>query len=167
MKKTFGKYAVILILLLTGLGADYCTKQWALHQLKNKPVVSAIRGFLELGFVENRGMVFGILNRGDNPHGVLSVVTWVRVAVCIFVSAYIVMKRRMPLLFLLPMCLIWLGAVGNLIDIFRRGYVIDFIHIHAANVLDWPFFFNIADAYVCIGAGMLLMSGFFSKHPPK
>jgi signal peptidase II len=56
-----------------------------------------------------------------------------------------------------------MGAVGNLIDTFTGGYVVDFIHIHAGRFLDWPFFFNLADAYVCIGAGILVLIGIFSR----
>ncbi len=159
MKNQFGKYAFIFLLLVAGLCADQCTKKWANNARRGKPVMTAVPGILELGFIENRGMVFGILNKSDNPHGFISVVTWVRVAVCIAVSIFIVLKRRMSLLFLLPLLFIWMGAVGNLIDTFSLGFVVDFIHIHAWNVLDWPFFFNIADAYVCAGAGILFLSG--------
>ena len=60
-----------------------------------------------------------------------------------------------------------MGAVGNLIDTFAGGCVVDFIHIHAGTFLDWPFFFNLADAYVCVGAGFLVLTGIFNreKHP--
>jgi signal peptidase II len=163
MKKKFGKYGLILLLLLGGCIADFQTKLWAQKNLKGKPPVSVIRGFLEVGFLENRGMVFGILNKSDNAHGFISAVTWVRAAVSIAVLIIIVLKRRMPFYVLAPFLLIWMGAVGNLIDAFKLGYVIDFIHIHAGEILDWPFFFNLADAYVCIGTGMLFVSGSFSK----
>jgi signal peptidase II len=161
MKKIFIKYALFFLVLLVGLGADFFSKERARHTLDNKPPVSAIQGFLDLGFIENRGMVFGILNRESHAHAFISFVTWVRVAVCIGVSVFIVMKRQMPFFFLLPFLFIWMGAIGNLIDSFRLGYVVDFIHIHAGKTLDWPFFFNVADAYVCIGAGMLIVTGYF------
>jgi signal peptidase II len=160
MKKSFLKYFCILCVVVTGLSADFYTKKCAFHHLKNKPLISAIPGVLQLGYIENRGMVFGILNRGDKPHSIISLVSWVRAAVCLAVSFFIVINRRMPFFFLLPFLVIWLGAVGNLIDTFSLGYVIDFIHIHAGKVLDWPFFFNCADAYVCIGAGLLFLNGF-------
>jgi signal peptidase II len=45
------------------------------------------------------------------------------------------------------------GAIGNLIDRVRFGYVVDFIDIYV-NQWHWPIF-NIADAAICIGAAML------------
>jgi signal peptidase II len=167
MIKSVGKYALILFVLAIGLNADLFTKKWAHDTLKGRPVLKAIPGVLELGFIENRGMVFGILNRSDKPHGFVSVVSWVRLAVCLGVSVYIVMKRAMPFFFLLPLLLIWLGAIGNLIDHFRLRYVIDFIHIHAGTLLDWPFFFNLADAYVCVGAALLFLNGVLYPEKPK
>ena len=41
----------------------------------------------------------------------------------------------------------FVGAAGNLIDPFLYGYVVDFIHIKAGNVLNWPFYFNVAGTY--------------------
>jgi signal peptidase II len=162
MKKSFGKYAFIMLFLLAGLYTDRYAKKWAIHHLKGKPAVSAIKNFLELGCIENRGMVFGILNKSDHPHPFISIISWVRVVVSIAVTIFIFIKRRMSFFFLLPLLFIWMGAVGNLINSFTLGYVIDFIHIHVGNILDWPFFFNIADAYICIGAGLLVLSGLFN-----
>lgn len=45
------------------------------------------------------------------------------------------------------------GAVGNLIDRIRLGYVIDFFDFR---LIDFPVF-NVADIAVCIGVGMLMI----------
>ena len=45
------------------------------------------------------------------------------------------------------------GALGNLVDRFRYGYVVDFIDFHV-----WPVF-NLADTCVVIGAGLLMIHG--------
>jgi signal peptidase II len=161
MKHSLGKFALIVLVLAAGLCADLFSKKWAKKNFKNKPPVVAVKGLVDFGFIENRGMVFGILNRGSHPHAVVSVVTWVRVAVCVAVSVYIGMHVQASLLLLLPFLFIWMGAVGNLIDSFTQGYVVDFIHIHAGTLLDWPFFFNLADAYVCVGAAILVLIGLF------
>ncbi len=53
------------------------------------------------------------------------------------------------------------GAVGNLIDRVRFGYVIDFIDFHIGT---WHFAtFNIADCAISIGAVMMLIDAFFLK----
>ncbi len=46
------------------------------------------------------------------------------------------------------------GALGNLIDRIRLGYVIDFIYFHIDSWY-WPAF-NIADSAICLGAGLLV-----------
>ena len=51
------------------------------------------------------------------------------------------------------------GAIGNLIDRVRLGYVVDFIDWHVAEH-HWPAF-NIADSAICIGVGLLFVQMFF------
>ncbi|WP_349677924.1 signal peptidase II, partial [Methylophaga sp. UBA4204] len=50
------------------------------------------------------------------------------------------------------------GAIGNVIDRFIHGYVIDFIDIYVGSY-HWPAF-NIADAAICIGAVLLIVDSF-------
>ncbi len=163
IKKHFFKYVTVVLLLAAGLTMDFQTKQWARCNLKNRPPASLIPGMLDVGFLENRGMVFGILNHDNGHKTFISIITWLRVAVLIGVSIVIVSHRKRLFLFLLPFIFIWMGALGNLIDSFRLGYVIDFIHIHAGSALDWPFYFNLADAYVCVGVGALLLYSAFQR----
>lgn len=47
------------------------------------------------------------------------------------------------------------GSLGNLIDRLRLGYVIDFVHWHLGETMDWPIF-NVADAAISIGVVLLL-----------
>ena len=83
--------------------------------------------------------------------------TVVRAAILVGVTVFIALNRARPLLFLLPFLLIWAGAIGNLIDAFTYGYVVDFIHLRLGRLVDWPFLFNLADAYVCVGVSLLLL----------
>ncbi len=52
--------------------------------------------------------------------------------------------------------LVLAGAVGNMIDRFRLGYVVDFIHFKVGS-FDFPIF-NVADSCVVIGAGLLIIA---------
>ena len=70
---------------------------------------------------------------------------------------FIWIYRKRSFLFLFPLLLLSIGAAGNLIDPFKYGYVVDFIHIHAGNILNWPFYFNMADAYITIGVFIMLL----------
>ena len=60
------------------------------------------------------------------------------------------------------------GAIGNLIDRFRFGYVIDFISWHIGEKYAWPTF-NIADAFITVGAAILIVELFISarKNSPE
>jgi signal peptidase II len=44
------------------------------------------------------------------------------------------------------------GAIGNIIDRFHYGYVVDFIDLHW-----WPVF-NVADSCITVGVGLLILS---------
>ena len=50
------------------------------------------------------------------------------------------------------------GAIGNVLDRFLHGYVIDFIDVYVGSY-HWPAF-NIADAAICIGAILLILDSF-------
>jgi signal peptidase II len=158
VSKSLIKYLTIILLIIGGCTADFYTKKWAESNLKGKPSVTVIKGVLELGFAENRGMVFGILN-SRMPMFARNVLVVLRILILGFLTVYIILNRHRSFLFHLPFLLFWAGAVGNLIDPFIYGYVVDFIHLRLGTILDWPFLFNLADAYVTVGIGLLLVTG--------
>ncbi len=58
------------------------------------------------------------------------------------------------------LALLLAGIVGNVTDRMRLGFVIDFIDVQVGS---WHYpTFNVADAAICIGAGILLLDMFFS-----
>jgi signal peptidase II len=61
------------------------------------------------------------------------------------------------------LCLIMAGALGNAIDRFWLGQVIDFIDVHWYTY-HWPAF-NVADSSICIGVGLLLLDSFRAARP--
>lgn len=61
------------------------------------------------------------------------------------------------------LALIFGGAVGNLIDRFRYGKVVDFLDFYVGSV-HWPAF-NIADSAISIGMGILIYHIIFNKVP--
>jgi signal peptidase II len=101
-----------------------------------------IKGIFHLTLVHNYGAAFGILKNQ----------TLFFIVIAIIISGFIVFKLRSnkkPFLFNLSLCLLLAGAIGNLIDRFFYGYVIDFLDFRV-----WPVF-NIADSAVTIGAVIL------------
>ncbi len=56
------------------------------------------------------------------------------------------------------------GILGNLLDRVRFGWVTDFLDFHIGDS-HWPAF-NIADAAICVGVGIYILSAFWtSRHP--
>lgn len=63
----------------------------------------------------------------------------------------------------LGLALVFGGAVGNFIDRVRLGYVIDFIDWHYYDKAAWPTF-NVADAAITVGVGILLLDLFLEPN---
>lgn len=157
MKKQ--KFILLLIIFLIGLSADIATKQMVMHHVRNKSSLTIIEGFLEFSYVENRGMVFGFFN--DQHAGfkryALTGLTFLSI---IIILSLVWRLRQLPFIYLLPFFLILAGAVGNVLDRIRYGHVIDFIHMHWQDVLDYPWLYNIADAMVVFG--MIILAVFYT-----
>lgn len=54
------------------------------------------------------------------------------------------------------------GAIGNLVDRFRFGYVVDFLDFHWRYTAHFPAF-NVADSAISIGVALLLLASFLEK----
>lgn len=156
------KYLLMIIIVVAGCSSDQISKRWAQKNLKDKPTLVVLKNFLEFSYTENRGMVFGINNREGNTLS-KNILLIVRILLTIGLIIFVFLKREKNFFYHLPFLLIIAGAIGNLIDLLIYGYVIDFIHMHAGEVLDWPFLYNLADAYVCIGMGILIVQSLFNK----
>ena len=142
--------------LLAALGvylADQATKAWAARHLRPGRDVTVIPGFFDLAYAENTGVAFGQLRDGG-PAG-----RWVLVglacAAAVGVLSYFLRTPRGDDRVLGACALLLAGIAGNLTDRLRLGYVIDFILLHAGGY-HWPNF-NVADAAICVGAGLLAL----------
>jgi signal peptidase II len=116
---------------------------------------SIVGDFIRLTYIENSGMAFGIQVGGQIFFTLFAAIA----TVVIFI--YIVKARaeKTPLRFALA--LILGGAIGNLIDRFLYGKVIDFIDIGVKNTR-W-YIFNFADSAVTIGMIILATLVLFDK----
>lgn len=150
-----------MFLIFTALliAADQLTKWWASTTFD----LNSQGQYVGLGFyftyVQNTGAAFGILQNGTLVLGILSAI----VSTVIFIYL-LVNGRRTDALQRTALTLILSGALGNMIDRFRLGYVIDFIHF---NIPGFSFpVFNVADSCVVVGAGLLLLASFLKPQMP-
>ena len=148
----FGLSLAVLVLIL-----DQVTKWLVRDALWQPPRRIELVGFLDLVPVENRGISFGLL-QSESGAGV-----WLISAFALAVSAGLGfwLSRVRRLWPALALGLVIGGALGNLIDRLRLGWVIDFIDFHVA-AWHWPAF-NMADAAITVGVAMLLIDGLFGK----
>jgi len=131
---------------------DQATKHLAIAQLELYRPVEVLSWF-NLTLAHNTGAAFSFLAGGSG---------WQRwflsaVAVVIVVAMLVWLWRLPHRARLLPtaLALVIGGALGNLIDRLRFGYVVDFIDWHY-NDWHWPAF-NIADSAIVLGVALLLL----------
>ena len=124
------------------IGLDQWTKGLAVAALKSKPAITLIPGVLELTYVENKGVAFGMLDRFSKAPAAIAAVFFLALLIGCVVE-------RDKLTGVLPFLIAFIlsGAVGNLIDRIRLGYVVDFIYLR---LIRFPVF-NVADC--CVVAG--------------
>lgn len=142
--------AALLIVL------DQVSKQWVV-------ATYPLRGpgqYIGLGFYftyeQNTGAAFSIFRGNPTVLGTISAV------VASAILGYLIIQRKTIMtLQRYALASILAGAIGNMIDRFRLGYVVDFIHFKIPN---FSFaVFNIADSCVVIGAILLIGSSLFQK----
>ena len=113
-----------------------------------------VEGLARLTYVQNRGAAFGILSDADLPYQSLlfSLIS------ILALGAIAVYAWKLPITSRLPqmaLALIMGGAVGNLIDRMRLGYVIDYVDVYWGRH-HWPAF-NVADSAISIGVALLVL----------
>jgi signal peptidase II len=115
-----------------------------------------------LNYTENHGISLGLFQASsDAMRWVLVLVT---AAIAIGVAAWITREEKRGDQLALGMVLG--GALGNILDRVRHGYVVDFADLHFGEFR--PFFiFNVADAAISIGVAILLLRAFLVKDRPK
>jgi len=143
--------------LLIGAGVvllDQVTKAICVATMPLYSRVTLVDGLLDLTHVRNRGMAFGVFN---SIHA--DWLRWVLVAVAIGAVGIIwsyARKESHRLVVLLAFGAILGGAVGNLIDRLRLGYVVDFVLAHWG-LHEFPAF-NVADSAITMGGIVLFLT---------
>ncbi len=143
--------AGLVVLLL-----DQVSKQLATRYLQPVENIVIIPGFFNLLYATNTGGAFSILS----DHSALLAIFSSLATVFIFAWQFFV--PRHDWIMRSSLGLIFGGALGNLIDRFRLGFVVDFLDFHWRNKLHWPTF-NFADTFICIGVGIIICCTLFPQ----
>jgi len=146
-------YLICFLILLI----DQITKYYAVSQLQGQVPIVLINNFLQFNYVENYGAAFGIL---QNKKLFFVIVTLV---VLIGIVIYLKTNTKLHKLMRVSLVMIMAGALGNIIDRIRLGFVVDFIDVRFGNLYDYPVF-NIADSAIVIATIFIAYLVLFDKY---
>ena len=135
---------------------DQFTKWLAITRLKGQEAFVLIKGVFELDYLENRGVAFGMFQDQRWPILIFGALFMIAI---IFIIFRLPEGKKYNILQILLVCIV-AGGIGNMIDRFFLGYVVDFFSFVLIN---YPIF-NVADCYVvCATIGLFIMFLFVFK----
>ena len=143
-------HAIICAAIVTvSVIIDFVTKQLIVDNMELYDKIPIIPDVLQLKYITNYGAAFGSFSEHR----------WIFMSLsCLMIIAILVLivtwDKPKPI-FYIGTSMALGGGIGNMIDRIAYGYVIDFIDFHAFSF--WKWVFNVADAFVCIGAALLVL----------
>lgn len=141
--------AVDVLLMALLVAADQATKYFAVTRLMDNQPWVVWDGVFELQYLENRGAAFGMLQDQKMFFILIAVIILAAIVYVLIKTPYqrIYTKLHISLVFIAS------GAVGNLMDRLRLGYVVDFLYF---SLINFPIF-NVADIYVTLSSFYLVV----------
>ncbi len=140
--------ATLLVIAL-----DQWTKQYIVAHFTQFEFLTVLP-VLQITHLHNTGAAFSFLanESGWQRHFFIVLALSVSIAILLWILS---LPRRGARMLSLGLALVLGGALGNVIDRMRLGYVIDFIHVHWQDAY-FPAF-NVADSSITVGAALLLL----------
>ena len=149
------KFLAVSLLILV---ADSATKWLIATRISLNDAVPLVPNLFQLVHVRNTGAAFGIGANAES-HLVPMLLNVGALAVFAVVVVYSFRSAVTDRTLQVGLHLILGGAIGNLVDRFRLGYVVDFLDVYVnwgGQTHHWPAF-NVADSAICIGIGLLFL----------
>ena len=147
-KKSPIEYVIYSIVIILVVLLDQLTKLLASKYLSKIVTLPIIEDVLHLTYHTNDGIAFGMLGGARWLFMPVSVIAILAVGVYLFGG---LAENR---LYAVAAAFIIGGGIGNMIDRTAFEYVVDFIDFR---LIDFAIF-NVADSFVCIGAGLLVLA---------
>ncbi|WP_275401965.1 signal peptidase II [Sphingomonas segetis] len=155
VKYRLGFAVALLVFVLDQLMKWVVTDRLGINRIGDQLVLLPIFNFT---YTENNGISLGLLN-ATNPVGrwmLVALTTAIAVAVAVWIGRE---KNRLDQI---ALGMVLGGALGNILDRVRFGYVIDFADLHFGDFR--PFLvFNVGDAAISIGVVILLLRAFLAR----
>jgi len=150
------KYLILFSLSGLILSLDQLTKHLIQESFKLGEGISIISGLLDLSHERNSGFVFGFLQKAPAS---LQDVFFIGIPVFALILIILIFIKLQDDQMLTSVALTTIlgGAIGNLIDRIKYGYVVDFIGVHFGEGLRVPPF-NIADCSIVVGVGIMFLN---------
>lgn len=153
----YAAYGIAILVVVL----DQLTKAWVLSGLDLREIgrVEVWSPVFNLTWVENRGVSFGLFGDGS--------ARWMLSLFSIVVAGVLggwALKADRRLL-VAAIGLVMGGAIGNVIDRIRFGFVVDFLDFSGTGVFPWVF--NVADAAITVGVVLLILDSVLSERAAK
>jgi signal peptidase II len=148
-----------IFIILTLIFIDQRSKELLLELAVNLPIT--VTSFFNIVLAWNSGVTFGLFNNSGSF--IFTIISWGTILVSIFLIVLMV-REKCPAKSL-PLALIIGGAIGNIMDRFRYGAVVDFLDFHIENY-HWPAF-NFADSFIVIGVFLYLITSYMKEKNEK
>jgi signal peptidase II len=143
---TIGVYLATLVALL-----DQASKWWILNEVMKPRRVVPVTSFLNLVLSFNKGITFGLFNRGHpmTPY----IFTSAAIVIMLLLLNWLIHTTSRTVA--VGLSLVMGGALGNVVDRVNYGAVVDFLDFHVFGY-HW-YAFNLADSAIVCGVGLLLL----------
>jgi signal peptidase II len=154
------QWIVFFGLALAIVIADQLTKAWIVANFQKGVPTPVLGDSIRIWYIWNNGALFGLFSDQAMVFaalslGVVALITWYHRHA----------MRTSGWFATLALGLLLGGAVGNLIDRIRLGYVVDFVDMGIGN---WRFFnYNVADSAISVSLLLLIVMAFWPQRPTE
>ena len=139
---------------------DQATKIWARGSLRFGDSIDVVPNLLNFSYAENTGVAFSQFSGGgETGRWILSALAGAAALVVLYFLLSIPKSQKR---ILSALALLLAGILGNLGSRIWFGFVVDWIDVQFGK---WHYpTFNLADVWICTGAGLLILDMFLSRN---
>ena len=155
MIKGIKEYLFVAVSAVSVLLIDFLSKNKIISIFKDGIVEKIyVNEYLDFILVFNTGISYGLFSGGGDFQ------KWILISLSILIIIFLLslIRNESTILSKLSISFIIGGALGNVLDRFTYGAVVDFISLHAKG-FSW-YIFNIADIFIVLGVILFILSQF-------